>query len=202
MVKEDSMTGKAKKIATSKGSLEANQSVAVQSWLAEFQALRDEILFRMRNADYFLIINVGAIGTILTLALTIKEIERTMLVIPFISCFLGLMYFNQLRHVQMLGRYIQNVIVPALSAECDNVSVMGWEVYHRSKKSEWSVIPGWGLINILAFIVPSVAAVILTLQSSIVLPTPLWIKLVWGIGLLLNIGLIWVWYREEKYVSV
>ena len=193
------MKHEAKKPEVTREITKRRQDVAVQSWLAEFKALRDEILFRMRNADYSVVINVGALGTILSLGLTINE--RILLTIPFISSLLGLMYFNQLRHVQILGQYIQNTIGPALSAESHDNSVLGWEAYHRSKKSEWAVIPGWGLINAFAFVVPSTGAVMFTFPSSILSPSPVWIKLVWGVGLLLSIALIWVWYREEHYIS-
>jgi len=174
------------------------QDVAVQAWLNEYQALRAAILFRMRNADYSVAINIGFIGTILSLAFTVEV--QILLAIPFVSFLLGIIYFNQLRHVQLMYQYIKNTLTPALSGVCHNKQIFGWHDFVNSKMAEWSVVPKVGLINVLAFVIPGLIAVVSTFQSSILEQSLFWVKFVWVLGLFLNIALIYIWCREERYI--
>ncbi len=171
-----------------------------QIWLTEYNAIRDEIIFRMRTADYFTVVNLGVIGTIIGLTLTITI--DILLVIPWISCLLGIMYFNQLRHVQILGLYIRQVITTNLSTKYHNDYLLGWDKFHSSMKSEWSIIPMLGRLPALVFIVPSFLALIVTFYSTIIVNDMWWIKFMWAIELLLCLLLLFVWYKEEKYRNI
>jgi len=174
------------------------QDVAVQTWLAEYQALRAAILFRMRNADYSLVINIGIMGTILSLALTMEI--KIALALPFISFFLGIIYFNQLRHVQLMYQYIKHTLAPALSGVCHDNKIFGWHDFVSSKMGEWSVIPKMGLINPFAFVFSGLLGLGLTFQTSMAEQLLSIIKILWSLGLLSIIALIYIWYREERYI--
>lgn len=115
---------------------------AISIVLAEYKALRDEILKRKETQHQFASFALIALSTVIAFGLQTKN-ATLILLYPILAMFLAIAWANQDRSVMLIGAYIRSRIEPKVGK--DN---MGWEhfVYAYYSKAEKRV----GSLNILA----------------------------------------------------
>jgi hypothetical protein len=90
-----------------------DKPVAMNAVLAEFNALRAEILFRATSQATLIQINVTAAGTIAVFALANANFRLAMIVIPILSPVLGILWLDHDATIKKLGDFIEREIKPA-----------------------------------------------------------------------------------------
>jgi hypothetical protein len=115
---------------------------AISIVLAEYKALRDEILKRKETQHQFASFALIALSTVIAFGLQTKN-ATLILLYPILAMFLAIAWANQDRSVMLIAAYIRSRIEPKVGE--DN---MGWEhfVYAYHSKAEKRV----GSLNILA----------------------------------------------------
>jgi hypothetical protein len=105
------------------------EELAAQSWLAEYQALRSEILTHLRDGDILIGINIMALGTIVGLAVSIKAPGPFLLfgVLSIISSCLGLVWVTKNRWNIKLYNYIRDKVAPAVRTLLDDPDIFKWK---------------------------------------------------------------------------
>jgi hypothetical protein len=86
-------------------------SLSVQTALAEFSILRDEIANRSSAQHTLIALNLTAIGGIRGFVLSSHADVRLLLLLPMLSPALGLLFFE---HAKKIGTHIDKVLGPAL----------------------------------------------------------------------------------------
>ena len=135
-----------------------NTSIGIH--LEEYKALREEILFRMkeRNAvvNYIILLFCALIVAIWQIPGRIEP-ERTfiifLLIIPMISFFLAIIYCWHDLMIASLGGYINQILRPKLIEVCQHEDILEWGKYlqkHR-KSPSWKIM---SILNRLILVVP------------------------------------------------
>lgn len=170
---------------------ELKASSAIEALLTEYRALREEILFRMRSADYFLVLTLVAVAAILGVGSA--NSARLFLVVPYISSVSAFLYLNQLRHVFRVSGYIRERIEPKLQKCTADGEVMAWEGNVRRLASVWPFLP-LQMPNAALFFVLSGLGLVLALKDSFesVMVAPFWV-----LALMLTVLMLRVWYWAE-----
>lgn len=104
------------------------------SHLAQFNALRDEIIKRAEFEHQLIALTLAAAGTLAAVGLTVDGSSLALLVYPVLTAFISIGWlFNNFR-IQQMGYYIREKLEPAYSG-------LGWEQFLKSKASD-KVRPG------------------------------------------------------------
>jgi hypothetical protein len=86
-----------------------NQDRRLSAALAEFDALRTELVERIQIQQVLLGLTITALGALLSVALSTKSSHtRLLLVAPFITSALGFAHSDQSRRINLLGAYIRH----------------------------------------------------------------------------------------------
>src|ERR1700693_652575 len=94
--------------------------------LAEFNALRQEIMQRVGAQDRLVQLNLTALATIAGLIIAQKATTALLLVVPFLSAALGFAWLHHLRQVALIGRYIHKELWPFI-AQSEHAKIPSWE---------------------------------------------------------------------------
>jgi hypothetical protein len=94
--------------------------------LAEFQALRGEILQRIQIQQVLLGLTVTTLGVLLSVALSEKSSARLLLAAPFVASALGFAYSDQSRRINLLGAYIRGHLWQRVESVTDP-NLSSWE---------------------------------------------------------------------------
>ncbi len=124
------MNGKANKSEPVSKTAESHQDIAVQSWLAEYQALKNEMLSLARGGDTLIGINILALGIILSVWKLVNFPSETyllMLAMSFVSSCLGLIWVAGQRHIIKVSNYINNRVAPSIRDISNNTELLKWE---------------------------------------------------------------------------
>lgn len=98
------------------------------SHLAQFNALRDEIIKRAEFEHQLIALTLAAAGTLAAVGLTVDGSSLALLVYPVLTSFISIGWlFNNFR-IQQMGHYIREKLEPAHSG-------LGWEQFLNSKAS-------------------------------------------------------------------
>jgi hypothetical protein len=140
-----------------------NTQSVLQCWLEEYKSLRSEIEQRQTSIRYLVILNITAIGTILTLVFSKTEsFWLLLLVIPVFAGILGMLTFIHSRKISQLAQYIRFVIKPALGSITHNNKILGWENFVRKIEERKNWFFRWffhtGGISLLSYFLPSILA--------------------------------------------
>lgn len=100
---------------------------SVEVLLAEFSALRDEILQIMSTQWNIFVFQLTTTGVVFSFALTSKSRIGFLLIIPVVSYALGGRYLHNDRAIQELGTYIMNELSPRVPGG------LKWEAWHRNR---------------------------------------------------------------------
>ncbi|MGA1870953.1 MAG: hypothetical protein ACMUJM_20645 [bacterium] len=97
--------------------------------LAEYAALRNEIIKRMEIRNYLMTFAVAAAGTLLTFG-NQKDIPvLVMLIFPIFSVLLAFAWMNNDMHINNLGKYIKNHI-----ESTSGIKGINWQNYKNELK--------------------------------------------------------------------
>nr|QNO53321.1 hypothetical protein AFNPGKIM_00017 [Methanosarcinales archaeon ANME-1 ERB6] len=139
---------------------QSQRTTSIGIHLEEYKALREEILFRMkeRNAvvNYIILLFCALIVAIWQIPGRIEP-ERTfiifLLIIPVISFFLALIYCWHDLMIASLGGYINQILRPKLIEVCQHEDILEWEKYlqKHSKSPSWKIM---SLLNRLILAAP------------------------------------------------
>ena len=97
--------------------------------LAEYAALRAEIVSRLNAQATTFGVTLTAVGVVGGIVLTGKASRDLLLVIPILAPSLGLFFVDHMRHMALLGLYIRGDLWEALRQELSGRSLPSWE--HR-----------------------------------------------------------------------
>src|SRR5262249_4052830 len=96
------------------GTLEADKQL-ITVLLAQFNACRAEIQARSSSQAAIVNLNITAIGVVSGFYFGYHADPRVLLVIPFLSPMLGIIWADHAINIGNIGRFIQNRLMPALS---------------------------------------------------------------------------------------
>ncbi len=106
---------------------DSTRSLCVQTALAEFSALRDEIANRSSAQHTLIGLNLTAIGGIGGFVLSEHADVRLLLLLPILSPALGLLFFDHAINIKKIGTYIGEELRPALVAILGPIGTMRYE---------------------------------------------------------------------------
>jgi hypothetical protein len=90
-----------------------DKSVAMNALIAEFNAIRAEIIFRATSQSTLMQINITAAGTIAVFALANDRYILAMIIIPILSPVLGILWLDHDATIMKLGGFIEKKLKPA-----------------------------------------------------------------------------------------
>jgi hypothetical protein len=98
------------------GTQAADKPVIMSALVAEFNAMRAEILFRATSQATLVQLNITAAGTVAVFALADGARAPTMIIIPILSPILGILWLDHDATILKLGRFIKMSLKPACNA--------------------------------------------------------------------------------------
>jgi hypothetical protein len=104
-----------------------DKSVIMSALVAEFNAMRAEILFRATSQATLMQLNITAAGTVAFFALADGARAPTMIIIPMLSPILGILWLDHDATILKLGRFIKTNLKPA----CNTVANFNLPDYER-----------------------------------------------------------------------
>jgi hypothetical protein len=130
------------------------QSGTIELAIAEFNALRAEIVGHQSAQTTLVGATLATVGVVLGLVLTEKQTRvELLLVVPLVASGLGLLYTNHSRSSSLIGAYIEDCLWPT--------GMYSWEQYLRKYRS--SLNPARLLefmVGMAVFVFPSLGALI------------------------------------------
>jgi hypothetical protein len=100
---------------------------AITILLAEYVALRAEIVSRLSSQATLVGVTLTAEGVVAGIVLTGKTSPDLLLVVPIIAPALGLFYIDHMRQLGLVGLYIRSTLWPLLQGQVANVAIPSWE---------------------------------------------------------------------------
>jgi hypothetical protein len=119
------------------------EKAAVEVLLAEFSALRDEILQHLSMQWNAFVFQLTATSIVFSFSLTDKSRTGFLLIIPVISYALGGRYLSNRRAVQEIGTYVMNELSPRVPGW------LKWEEWHRKRAVPGPVIAQLSPISVI-----------------------------------------------------
>ncbi|MFD0361231.1 hypothetical protein ACFQZZ_07195 [Nocardia sp. GCM10030253] len=169
--------------------------LVVDTALAEFSALRHELDELGRGQRTVMSLNITATAAIVTFILSQRVPPQLLLVVPYVSVALGLLYQTYTIHAQHLGEYINERIRPVLVEKCQDDRVFGWEGYIRGTiyRTGWSQLPMKMAFILVIPVIPlaSLVCVLPVVDSA-------WHWLAWVGGVLLYATQLASWARLSR----
>lgn len=113
------------------------QKQILDVYLLEYEKLKEEQAQRIGFRDNMLYVTLGVFGGILSFALSGKNNNYALLVIPWVCLILGWAYLVNDEKITAIGRYIRYTLVEKIREHCSNTEIeyiFGWEIAHRSDK--------------------------------------------------------------------
>jgi hypothetical protein len=169
--------------------MESNESLQLQAILAEYSALRQEIVQRVGNRAQLLVASSTISALIIGVALERRSAEL-LLVAPLAACLFGFQMLSETAYLFELGNYIQEKIETPLRSTYGEFA--GWEE-NLSSQTVWRSMVGH-LPTVLSTMVPSIVALVLAWSY----PGPLSIK----IGLFSVDLLVMAYYLIEYWRQI
>lgn len=113
------------------------QKQILDVYLLEYEKLKEEQAQRIGFRDNMLYVTLGVFGGILSFALSGKNNNYALLVIPWVCLILGWAYLINDEKITAIGRYIRYILVEKIkehSFKTEAEHIFGWEIAHRSDK--------------------------------------------------------------------
>ncbi len=158
--------------------------------VAEYTALREEILKLTDIQHQLVTLMLISFGTILTVGLQAQN-ASIILTYPVLALFLAIIWLNNAHGIDMLGSYIQNNI--EIKVGLENI---GWENRSRDSRIPHSLMAFWGargifsitqllaLIAGISVLTPGTLPIILLISAilSIIFGAYLFVRVAWTHG--------------------
>ncbi len=109
--------------------LREDRSVIMNALLAEFNAMRAEIIFRATSQATLMQLNITAAGTVAVFALAEQGRALTMIIIPILSPILGILWLDHDATIMKLGRFIKSDLKSAYSRVVTSFRFPDYESY-------------------------------------------------------------------------
>jgi hypothetical protein len=155
----------------------------IEAHVAEYLALRSEIEWLIKDGSQY----QGFAIALLAAALPVLQFLEpryhdaflaSLLVIPFLFCLLGFLYFRQHEEVYVIAAYLARSLRPRVRALTGDESLWAWEEFKAAQathagRSGLRWVTGGGpvlVLRALLFLLPSVLAVLTTIGLLIVGP--------------------------------
>jgi len=157
----------------------------VQTYIAEYNALRSEIEWLIKGADQyqnFGIALLGASATILPWLVNndARLLTPSLLTLPFLFSLLGFLYLRQHEEVFVIAAYLKDYIRPRIRRLITDPDAWGWEDFKEQKSRQ---VFGKGPLGLL-----STSRMVLVLRSSLFLvPSVVCIAIVASTGFQLDL---------------
>jgi hypothetical protein len=113
------------------GKQHEDKPVIMSALVAEFNAMRAEILFRATSQATLMQLNITAAGTVAFFALADGTRAATMIIIPILSPILGILWLDHDATILKLGRFIKTDLKSACNAVA-NFELPDYERYAES----------------------------------------------------------------------
>jgi len=128
--------------------------------LAEYGQLKAEQHSRIGTRDGLLYTTMGAIALVLGATVTWRTFA-VLLLIPPVALVLGWTYLSNDELVSSIGRYLRDELTPRLEEVTGGtVPLLGWERGYRHDQSWRSRKAGQLAVDLIAFVLPGVSAVV------------------------------------------
>lgn len=137
----------------------ASQDRRVDVVLAEYNALRAEIISVLSSQQTFTNLNVTAATAITGLVLAQKVNPQLLLVAAVVSSVLGLIYVANTVHVRSLGGYINDVLRPIVTDYTGESKLLGWDQYFEAHHHRARLLLRGASAGLLFSAVPVVALI-------------------------------------------
>ncbi|MEA5537054.1 hypothetical protein [Crocosphaera sp. XPORK-15E] len=171
-----------------------SNQVVITVALAEFNALRNEIIGRSSSAYTLLNINITATATVAGFVLSNKADSRLLLILPLLSPALGLLFLDHSYNIKNLGGYINTQIRPIILEYADHSEsrLLNYENFvDRYERNILLRFLPMGIPLILLFIGFPFAAWIFLIS---IVRQP-WEQFLLGIGLITMVSYLVLWVR-------
>jgi hypothetical protein len=109
----------------------ADRSVIMTALVAEFNAMRAEILFRATSQATLMQLNITAAGTVAFFALADGTRAMTMIIVPILSPIFGILWLDHDATILKLGRFIKTDLKNAWNVAA-NATLPDYERYTES----------------------------------------------------------------------
>jgi hypothetical protein len=161
--------------------------------LAEFAALRSEIVTRINLQVTLILGYLTVTGVVLSIALSRPDNRTFILLLPIVTPWISLLFLEQLRQLNYLGEYITRYIRPQLQVDgVDSVKVFRWEWWIARRQYSLSLVPYLAMLSLQLLGVPIgvlIYAILYHAHDPKVQVNTLE-RLLWWLGAFLTAGLI------------
>ena len=137
----------------------------MEAALAEFQALRVEIISNLNSQAALVGLALTAVGVIV--GLTVKEGagERLLLAIPPLTLFMVLLHIGSSYRLSLIGRYIENDLWPYIAEQVgDTAGLPSWEAKTAARQFSWEALPVAVFLNSPAMAILIVVSIVALIQ--------------------------------------
>lgn len=150
------------------------QKQILDVYLLEYEKLKEEQAQRIGFRDNMLYVTLGVFGGILSFALSGKNNNYALLVIPWVCLILGWAYLVNDEKITAIGRYIRYTLVDKIKELSNNAEteyIFGWEIAHRSDKRRIRRKIEQLIIDEITFVISGIFALI---AFCFLAPRPHW----------------------------
>jgi hypothetical protein len=138
----------------------AEQDVgAGQLLLAEYQSVKDEQKARIGFRDNLLYVTLGVVAAVIAAAAQAKQTSM-LLALPPVCVVLGWTYLVNDEKISAIGRYVRGELGPRLAELTGAEAAFRWETYHRGDARRVSRKVVQCAVDLLAFCVVPLAALV------------------------------------------
>lgn len=169
---------------------EGKQQV-LEVYLHEYDKLKDEQTSRVGFRDNLLYVTLTVYGALIAFALSNTDLIHGLLVLPWVCLILGWSYLTNDEKISAIGRYIRYDLTDKINQKLnpsERESTLGWEIAHRNDKRRSRRKIEQFIIDLIAFVLSGITAVILYLFLAPNLSPAVWIIAVIDNVLLIILG--------------
>jgi hypothetical protein len=150
----------------------AAPAALVEAHVAEYLALRSEIEWLIKDGSQYqgfaIALLAAALPVLQFLSQRYQDVfSVTLLVIPFLFCLLGLLYFRQHEEVYVIAAYLATSLRPRVRTLTGDPELWGWEEFKAAHGAPTTGMASWVsggrtilVLRALLFVVPSLLAVV------------------------------------------
>ncbi|WP_433192743.1 hypothetical protein ACQP1G_29100 [Nocardia sp. CA-107356] len=162
--------------------------------LAEFSALRGELDEIGRGQRTVMSLNISANTAVAAFVLSQRVAPQLLLVIPYLSVALGMLYQTYANHARYMGDYINEHLRPIIVEKAGDNRLFGWEQHMRTRlyQDSASRLPMRAAFTLIVPMIPAVGLI-----WSIPYLHPAWYWLAWCGGLTLFALQIVSWIKQS-----
>jgi hypothetical protein len=180
-------------------------SALLQITLAEYAALRSEILYLFDRRDKLLGVNLSVVAASMALTLGQHANVLLLLLVPITSVAFGWKYVASARGVHRLSSYIQDVLHQHAVRLTGLQSCLSWEkTHHRyDLPGLFRHVPG---VTLVIFLLPAVMALSATIAAAVVEPARhaegrfavVWPRLAWAFDAVATLSFAWFLWLNHR----